>query len=112
MTKYDLVVLWGAAYFGALVAFAARIAWLLYGVGDLPPEDPAQLAAWERRRRWMIISEFCALPLFATAMVTGGLEWGWSVPVVVGGSMCGGALGFGFLLHALQTIVTRRIERA
>ena len=112
MSKSEMAVLWVALYFSALVGFAARLGYLLYGISEQPPEDPAQLRAWHRKRRWLIISEFTALPLFATATLVGALEWDWSLPFAIGVAMGAGALGFGFLLHAFQTIVTRRIERA
>lgn len=111
MVKFDIAVLWAALYFSALVGFTARIAYLLYGISEQPPEDPDQLVVWHRKRRWLIFSEFAALPLFATAWITLGVHAEWSVPFLILGSMASGALGFGFLLNALQTIVTRRIER-
>lgn len=112
MTKFDIAVLWATSYFAALVGLAARIAYLLYGIGECPPEDPAQLAAWERRRRWLSISEFSALPAMATGWTAGALWWPLPVPMMVLGCMASGALGFGFLLHALQGVITRRVERA
>ena len=108
MTRAEILILWTAAYFGAVVSFAARIGYLLFSVSDEPPEDLAQLGAWRRRRRWLIASEFLALPAFATAWTAAALQWGCPAPIVVLGSMASGALGFGFLLNALQTIVTRK----
>ena len=111
MDRFEAAVLWLTAFFAALAAVSARLAWLLFGpAAALPPEDPVQLAAWKRKRHWVTISEFAALPAFATGWVAAAMWWELPEPVVVLGSMASGALGFGFLLNALQTVVTRRLE--
>lgn len=112
MTRWEIAALWSATYFGALVAFAARIAYLLFQASELPPEELAQLRLWKLKRRWMTISEFSALPAFATAWTLVSIQGWLSPPVVVLGSMASGALGFGFLLHALQVIVMRKVKNA
>ena len=69
MTDREAALLWLVAYFAALSAFIARIFYKL-GVDTLdPPEDPAELRRWQRRRRWLVASEFAALPMFATLSV-------------------------------------------
>jgi hypothetical protein len=108
MTRGEIAVLWTAAYFGALVAFCSRLGYLLFAVAELPPEDMAQLAAWRRKRWWLIASEFSALPTFATTWTLIALQWDCPAPIVVLGSMASGALGFGFLLNALQALVMRK----
>jgi hypothetical protein len=111
MDRFELAVLWTAALFSALVGLTARIAWLLYGPqAPEPPEDPAQLAAWKRKRLWVTISEFSALPLLATCWLAVMMWWPLSPALMVLGCMASGALGFGFLLNALQTVLTRRIK--
>ncbi|HEX8585067.1 MAG TPA: hypothetical protein VF680_11720 [Allosphingosinicella sp.] len=113
MDKFEAAALWLLTFFAAFVAASARLAWLLFGpTAADPPEDPVQLAAWKRKRHWVTISEFAALPAFATGWVAAGMCWTLPVPLVVLGSMASGALGFGFLLNALHTIVLRRVEAA
>lgn len=108
MTRVEIGALWAATYFGALVTFAARLGHLLFGSAELPPEDADQFRVWRRKRRWLTVSEFSALPTFATAWTLAALQWGLPAPIVVLGSMASGALGFGFLLNALQAIVLRK----
>jgi hypothetical protein len=82
----------------------------LFHVEQIPPSDPETLLHWKRRRLYMAISEVSALPAFATGWMAAALQWQLSIPLVVLGSMLSGALGFGFLIHALQTYVTRRVN--
>lgn len=107
-SRFDLLLLWIVLALAALSGLCARLAQRLFHVGELPPTDADQLEHWRRRRRWMLISEISALPMFATAWVAASLQWGLPIPLVVLGSMATGALGFGFLIHALQTWVLRK----
>lgn len=108
MTHDEIVRLWLVAYGAALVAFAARITFLL-GFSPDPPEDVIERARWVRKRRWLIASEFAALPLFATTAVLAVVEK-WMTPVTgVLFALVAGALGFAFFLHALDTVLRRRI---
>lgn len=107
--KIELMVLWFVLALSALAGLSARLAMRLFHVSELPPEDEVLLKHWRRRRLYMAISEVCALPAFATGWVAAALQWSLSIPLVVLGSMVSGALGFGFLIHALQTYVLRRI---
>lgn len=109
MTSKEIAVAWLLAYGGALAGYAARVGHMLFGVGEMPPTEPAAYQLWRRKRRWLLISEFCALPLFASAAVASALMWQLPIVMVVIGSMIAGALGFAFLLHALQTIVSKRL---
>lgn len=107
MTRWEIAVLWAVCYFGALVAFAARITYLL-GADPVPPADPALLSGWERRRRWLLISEFSALPMFSTLAVLANVH-GWLSPVLaVLFATITGALGFAFFLHALEWALNRK----
>jgi hypothetical protein len=110
MSRFELAVLWLGIFFAGLAGLTARISWLLFGVADPPPEDPGQLRVWKRKRLWVTISEFSALPAFATGWLSAGLWWPLPVPVMVLGCMASGALGFGFLLNGLQGVVTRRMN--
>ncbi|KKC24942.1 hypothetical protein [Sphingomonas sp. SRS2] len=110
MGARDIAWLWVLAYGAALTAFAARIAFLLFGIAGDPPDDPALYQRWSRKRRWLIISEFAALPMFATLAVLGAAK-GWVDPVTaVIAALISGALGFAFFLHAVEAIVRRRLS--
>jgi hypothetical protein len=106
--RVELALLWFVLALSALTGLAARLAMRMFNVSEIPPSCPEALVHWKRRRLYMAISEVCALPAFATGWMAAALEWNLSVPLVVLGSMVSGALGFGFLIHALQTYVLRR----
>lgn len=110
--KLEDVSLFLLALFGAAAMCGARIAWLLFGIASTPPVDPAALVLWERKRRWLMISEFAALPAFALISVLIGRLREWPVEGVVLLSMLLGALGFAFFLDALQTLVRKRVGMA
>jgi hypothetical protein len=102
--------LWLLSYGAALTAFAARVSFLLFGLGTEPPNDPSEIDQWRRKRRWLILSEFSALPMFATLAVLGAAK-GWVDPVsAVIAALISGALGFAFFLHAVEAIVRRRFS--
>jgi hypothetical protein len=106
--RIEIAVLWCMLALSALSGLAARLAMKLFQVDQIPPSDPDALIHWKRRRMYMAISEASALPAFATGWMAAALQWHLSIPLVVLGSMLSGALGFGFLIHALQTYVMRR----
>lgn len=108
--RFEFILLWMILAFSALSGLAARLAMRLFSVTEIPPTDPVDLVHWKRRRLYMMISEIAALPAFATGWMAAALQWQLSVPLVVLGSMVSGALGFGFLIHALQTYVLRRVN--
>jgi uncharacterized membrane protein YeiH len=112
MTQYDIAILWLASLFAGLTAVAARISYQLFGVGEQPPEDLAALAAWKRKRVWLVISDLTALPAFATAGVCATIYFNLPPVASVLLSMVGGALGFGFLLQRLQIGVLRKLNQA
>lgn len=107
-SRVELFTLWVLLALAALTGLAARLAMRLFSLEETPPSDPTLLITWKRRRLYMIISEVSALPAFATGWMAAALQWKLSVPLVVLGSMCSGALGFGFLIHALQLYITKR----
>ncbi|WP_267220563.1 hypothetical protein [Novosphingobium clariflavum] len=110
--KLEDLLLFLLSLFGAAAMCGARIAWLLFGVASTPPDDGAALVLWERKRRWLMISEFAALPAFALISVLIGRLREWPVEGVVLLSMVLGALGFAFFLDALQTLVRKRMGMA
>jgi len=107
--KLDDVLLWLWSLFGGMAMVGARLGWLLYGASPEPPADPAALGLWERKRRWLIFSEFSALPAFAMIAVGIGRLKGWPDWGVVIFTMVLGALGFAFALDALQTVFRKRL---
>jgi hypothetical protein len=108
--KLELVLYWIMLALASLAGLSARLAMKLFNVNELPPSCPDALVHWRRRRMYMAVSEICALPAFATGWMAASMQWQLATPIVVLGSMCSGALGFGFLIHALQTYVTRRVN--
>lgn len=107
--KAEDILLWLLAWGGGLAICGAKLAYLLFGISAAPPEDPAALAAWARKRKWLVISELAALPAFASLAVLVGKLRAWPVEGVVLLSMVLGALGFAFFLDALRTIASRRL---
>lgn len=107
--KLDDILLWIMSLVGGLALCGARLGWFLFRVAPDPPADPAALALWQRKRRWLIYSEISALPAFATISVIVGKLQLWPMEGVILLSMVLGALGFAFFLDALQTIVRRRV---
>lgn len=111
MTHRDAAVLWLIAYGSALCAFVARIVYMLGVVTVDPPDDPLQLARWQRRRRWLVASEFAALPMFATLSVLAAWQ-GWLTPVAaVIAALVSGALGFAFFVHALESVIRSKLPK-
>lgn len=101
---------WLTALFGGLMICGAKLAYMLFGIPQEPPTSPTALRSWERKRRWLVISELAALPAFASVAVIAGKMQHWPIEGVVGLSMVLGAMGFAFFLDALQTIVRKRID--
>lgn len=109
MSKYDLAILWVISGLAALTAVAAKLGMILFALAEEPPADVQAALHWQRRRRWLTYSELAALPFFATTGVSATI-YGDLPPVAsVIISMLLGALGFGFFLHAVQTITRRRL---
>jgi hypothetical protein len=106
--RLEMMLFWAMLALASLAGLSARLAMKLFNVNELPPLDADARIHWRRRRLYMTISEVCALPAFATGWMAASMQWDLSVPLVVLGSMVSGALGFGFLIHALQTYVLRR----
>lgn len=111
-TKYiETSLLWLLSFGASLVVIAARVGFLMYGVNaEQPPDDPALMAHWKRRRMYLLISELSAVPAFATVGVVATEYWDLTPIASVLLAMLLGALGFGFLIHALEVIVRRRLE--
>jgi hypothetical protein len=107
-SRLDVIILWCLVALSALSGLAARLAMRLFHIDQVPPTDFEQLKSWKRRRWYMIVSEVSALPAFATFWIAASMQWHLSVPLIVIGSMISGALGFGFLIHALQIYVLRK----
>jgi hypothetical protein len=109
MSKTDIAILWSLSGLAALAAICGKLGMLLFAVAQDPPADPVEFRHWERRRRWLIYSEFSALPLFATAGVSATIYFSLPPIASVLISMGLGALGFGFLLNGVQLIARRRL---
>ena len=108
MNVKEVVWLWVAAYGATLVAFVARMSYVLFGVASEPPDDPKEYTKWKRKRLWLLTSEFCALPLFATTAALATIK-GWVDPILaVFYALVCALLGFGFFLKTTRKIVSER----
>jgi hypothetical protein len=106
----EITLLWFISFAASLTVIGARIGYTLFNVKHAPPEDPELFAHWRRKRTWLIVSELSAVPAFATAGVVATIYWDLSPIASVLTAMILGALGFSFLLHALETLVRRRLD--
>ena len=106
----ELTILWLLSFGGSLTIVAARLGLALYGVNEDPPLDQEVYKHWSRRRNWLIVSEVSAVPAFATLGVVATEYWSLGPIASVLIAMILGALGFGFLLHAIETVVRKRLE--
>lgn len=109
MTKYEIALYWFIGVFSALFVVTAKLGLMLFGIADAPPDDPVQAASWRRKRRWLAISEFSALPAFATVAVTATIYWHWPPVTSVLIAMGLGGVGFGFLLNALVFFARKKV---
>lgn len=108
---FETTLLWVLSLAASLTVIAARVSFMMFGVkADEPPDDPALARNWKRRRKWLLASELSAVPAFATCGVVATEYWNLNPIASVLIAMVLGALGFGFLLHALEVIVRRRLE--
>jgi len=100
---------WAAALFSSTVVVVARLGLKLYGEAADPPADPIMASHWERRRRWLAISEISALPAFATVSVV--LVSYYHLDPVAGVliAMAQGFIGFPLLLDGAAWLFRRRI---
>ncbi len=106
----EVTILWLLSFVSSLTVIGAKMGFALFSLKEDPPRDPEALSHWKRKRRWLIVSELSAVPAFATAGVTATMYWNLSPIASVLIAMLLGALGFSFLLHAVETIVRRRID--
>lgn len=106
----EITLLWVISFAASLTIIGARIGFALFNTREVPPDDPALFIHWKRKRMWLIISEISAVPAFATAGVVSTEYWNLTPIASVLIAMVLGALGFSFLLHAVETIVRRRLD--
>lgn len=108
---FELTLLWLLSFAASLTVIAARVSFMMFGVkAEQPPEDPKLVQQWSRRRKYLLASELSAVPAFATCGVVATEYWNLSPIASVLIAMVLGALGFGFLLHAVEVIVRRKLE--
>lgn len=110
MTKHELAEYWLLAFFGALTVVSGKLGYLLFAIAEQPPEEPAQYMRWRRKRRWLVVSELLALPMFATLAITSAVYFKMPIIAAILIAMALGALGFGFLLNALQYLARRKLK--
>lgn len=112
----------GAAMFAATVVtfgFAARVGYLLFGgSAEQPPADPALLKIWERKRRWLLLSELSALPCFVAVTMLFPAEvvadWLFHSPASAGElrglfGLAMGSFGFPFVSGVARAAIERKL---
>ncbi|MFT4091337.1 MAG: hypothetical protein QM645_11435 [Asticcacaulis sp.] len=111
MTRTQLIDLWISGFFSALTVAVGRMGYALFVLAPDPPTDPEELKHWQRRRRWLAISEISALPAFATIGVMTMIYLDLPTVSVALISMALGGLGFGFLLNGLKYLADIRLKK-
>lgn len=107
---WDYVVAWFLSLLFAAMVVAGRVAAWLYGTkAPEPPDDPTLFVHWKRRRLWIVISEFSALPAFASLSMGATIWWDLSPFLSIPISMVLAILGFLLLLDGVQQIFRRRL---
>lgn len=105
----DAIFWWSASLFSSTMIVMARLGFILFGSGELPPGEPALEERWARKRRWIAISEVSALPAFATTSVA-LVSWYQVNPVItVLIAMAQGFIGFPLLLDGAAWLFRRRL---
>lgn len=107
----DYAILWILSFFAALTVVTGKLGHRLFGIAENPPEDPEAARHWHRRRRWLLVSEFSALPACASIALVATIYYNLPPAVCVGLSMAMGALGFGFLLNGIQYLARLKLAR-
>ena len=110
MTQSEMLIQWLVSFFASLTMVAGKVGYRLFSTSETEPTDPVQALHWKRRRWWLAFSEFSAVPAFATLGVSSTIYWHLPTIASVLISMALGALGFGFLLHALQFVVRQKLK--
>lgn len=98
-----------AAWVGTSLVIAARITEKL-SRNPIPPVSLEEQKAWKGQRRWMLVAEFAAAPALASI---GALAVYFSDYNVIGAFAAGviaGALGFPFIVRAINRIVSARMD--
>jgi len=105
----DFFFWWAASLFASTMVVVARLGMKLYGAAGDPPEDATVAAHWARRRRWLAIAEFSALPSFATVSVV--LVSYYHLDPVAGVllAIAQGFVGFPLLLDGAAWLFRKRI---
>lgn len=111
MSWWEWTLLWCASLVAAAFGTGMRVAALLYGKRAIePPEEPALMVHWQRRRRWIVISELSALPTFASLSVASVAYWGMNPVAAIIMAMVLAIAGFLLLLDGIQALVRLRLR--
>lgn len=100
---------WFASLVGATTIVVARICLKLFGQAADPPADAALVPHWERRRRWLAISEVSALPAFATVSVVLASYYRLDPVAGVLIALIEGGVGFPLLLSGAAWLFRQRV---
>lgn len=108
-TFAEFVEYFAICWLATTSVLVARVARRL-STDPVEPLDLEALRVWRARRRWLIAAELAALPALTMVAV---LCTYWSGPdylIALSAGLIAGALGFPFLVHAVETLVRRKIS--
>lgn len=105
----ESVFWWLASLLASATIVGGKICFMLFRLASDPPDDAKLFAHWQRRRRWLLISEVSALPAFATISVSLVVYRQLDPILSVLISMFLGAVGFALLLDAAQWVFRKRL---
>lgn len=110
MDKIDLRDAVATAAVMVTCGLAGRIGYKLFGAdADPPPPDPAAVATWRRKRRWLVLSELSALPCFVALTILLPEYLGWSATSRSLFGLALGGLGWPFASAIFKAVIERRL---
>lgn len=105
----DFLVWWALGLIAGATVAVGQLAHKMARLELEAPTDPALLANWEKRKKWLAITEFSALPAFATLATAGRVYF--NLPEIVGVlvTMGLGFVGFAMLIDGAKSLFKKRV---
>lgn len=105
----DFLMWWAFAMIAGATVAVGQIAHKLARIDVEEPTDPAKLAAWQKRKMWLVITELSALPAFATMATAGRIYFEVHPVVGVLVTMFLGFVGFAMLIDGAKFVFRKRV---